>query len=108
MQQKILNCRTVGASQGFQISRQNTFLPEISTGRKFRGFAIFFGKLRNLIPANIKIFCQPRNSNFENLEILLSGIQIKYDNSLMKVKKSNKSGLNSTLKPIHAKPLVDF
>ena len=71
---------------------------------------------RNLIASNIKIFSnrevsfceflkffgQPRNlflknSNFENLEILMNCIPIKYDNSLMKVKKSNKSRLNSLL-----------
>ena len=82
-------------------------------GKKISRFRDFFAKFRNLIPANIKTFChrktsyrkflkffgQRRNSNFENLEILMNGMSIKYGNSLMKGKKSNRSRLNSLLLP---------
>ena len=51
-------------------------------------FLKFFGQLR-------KLFSQ--NSNFANLKILMNGIPIKYNNSLMKVKKLKKLRLNSLL-----------
>ena len=54
----------------------------------FREFLKFFDQTRNLFP---------RNSNFENLEILMNRIPTECDNSLMKVKKSNKLRLNSLL-----------
>ena len=47
--------------------------------------------------SNVKFHSE--NGNFENLKILMNGIPIKYDNSLMKVKKSNTSRLNSLLLP---------
>ena len=70
----------------FNSREYQDFLP--STKFYSTNFLNFFDQPRNLFPPD---------SNFENLEILMNGVPIKYDNSLMKVKKSNKSRLNSLL-----------
>ena len=111
---------TIDCLMNFRKYCSITLLSKIFAGRKFRGFAIFcqiakfnsreyqyfFANHEISFREFLKVFGLPRNSNFENPKILINGIPIKYDNSLMKVKKSSKSRLKS--KPIHAKWLVDF
>ena len=73
-----------------------TLLSEIFVRRKFRGFAIFLPNCEIWFPrisrffANreisfrefLKYFGQLRDSSFENLEILMNGLTIKYDHNL--------------------------
>ena len=91
----LLYCQKFSWEENFAVSR--FFLPNREIW--FPRISRFFANREISFREFLKFFGQPRDSSFENLEILMNGIPIKYDHNLMEVKKSNKSRLNSFLLP---------